>query len=283
MRSDVLLIPAAPVPMDRRRTAARAEAVHSAETASLPFERSVYEQPGICRTFGSAATLCLFALGLALMLWISLSPVARIATAAPQAVTLELAPVSSAPAAAPVDVPPGPVQQEQEASSEARPMTHPSPVEAFLPSAPSSQPRAAAAEATSERTSLDARAIERTTAPPAAAKPDAAVAAPATSAAAEQAARANWQSQLLGHLKGFLRYPRQAQSSRQEGITLVALTIDRQGKVLSARVERGSGYPTLDSEAVATARRGSPVPPPTADIRGDPVSVTIPIIFSLRR
>ncbi|MGN8000186.1 energy transducer TonB family protein [Sphingomonas sp. 22176] len=103
------------------------------------------------------------------------------------------------------------------------------------------------------------------------------------SASTAQVALANWQSELLGHLKRFLRYPRPSQSAREEGIAKVTITVDRQGQVLGARLARGSGYPMLDGEAVAMMRRGSPVPPPGADIPGDPVIVTIPILFSLRR
>ena len=86
----------------------------------------------------------------------------------------------------------------------------------------------------------------------------------------------------LAHLRPLLRYPRIAERDGQQGVALVAIGVDRQGIVRSARIVRGSGYPSLDGEALATVKRGSPLPRPTADIPGDPVSVELPIQFSLR-
>lgn len=246
---------------------------------NVPLERSGYQQPVVCRTFGSIGTFCLFAVAIGILLWIPHSPVARIAPAAPLAVTFELAPAPSAPPAPPVDVPAGPVQQEQEASRTAEAKAEPKPVELLLPIVPSPP----TVSVPVDQASSDTRPVERTTAPPAMPDPGVTAAARVASASAERAALANWQSRLLGHLKAHLRFPRQAERSRQEGVALVSVTVDRQGRVLNARIDRGSGYPVLDGEALATVRRGSPVPPPTADIRGDPVTVTIPIQFALRR
>lgn len=249
-----------------------------------PEERSGYRQPGACRTIGASGTSLLFAAALGAMLWVPSSTLVRMVPASRLAVTFELAPTPTAPKAVPIDVPPGPLQHEQEASSANKPKAE------IVPKVDVPTTRAAPAPAdpspvheTTEQPSTAAKPVEQTTAPPAVARVADVVAARANTASAEQTARANWQSLLLGHLKDFLRYPRQAQSSRQEGIALVTLTVDRRGNVLAARLDRGSGYPALDSEAVAMVRRGSPVPPPSADIGGDPIVVTIPIQFSLRR
>jgi protein TonB len=254
----------------------------------LSFERSRYEQPAACRVLGSTGTVCLFAIAIGIVLWVPHSPVARVAPAAPLAVAFDLEAVPAAPPAQPVDVPPGVEQHEQEESSAAKPKMDPKeapiaqlkPVALLLATLSSS---AAPSDQPAEHASSEAHAVERTTSPPTVTKPSPTVAARVTSASAEQAALADWQSQLLGHLKVFLHYPRQARRSRQEGVVLVSVRVDRQGNVLEARIDRGSGYPALDNEAIATVRRGSPVPPPTAKIRGDPVTVTIPIQFSLRR
>lgn len=116
----------------------------------------------------------------------------------------------------------------------------------------------------------------------ASAAPAAALPTTGRTASAERAARANWQGDILAHLRPLLRYPRIAERDGQQGVALVAIGVDRQGIVRSARIVRGSGYPSLDGEALATVKRGSPLPAPTADIPGDPVSVELPIQFSLR-
>lgn len=116
-------------------------------------------------------------------------------------------------------------------------------------------------------------------APPAPAAP----AAAAVPAAASASAAADWRARLLGHLKHFRRYPRQAEAARQQGIARVAITLRRSGDVVTAELVRGSGYPLLNMEARATVRRASPLPPPDDAIPGDPVTVEVPIDFALRR
>lgn len=118
------------------------------------------------------------------------------------------------------------------------------------------------------------------TAPPAVAAPPApVVAAPRTSAASARDAAVSWRGLILGRLKAYRRYPRRAQSAGQEGVVHVAFTVDRAGRVLAARIAKGSGYPLLDEEALATVRRASPMPPPPEDVPGDPVEVLAPIEF----
>jgi protein TonB len=51
-------------------------------------------------------------------------------------------------------------------------------------------------------------------------------------------------------------------SAAQQGIATLAITLDRQGRVLEVALRHGSGYALLDAEALATARRASPCPRP---------------------
>ncbi|HWL03956.1 MAG TPA: energy transducer TonB, partial [Xanthobacteraceae bacterium] len=59
----------------------------------------------------------------------------------------------------------------------------------------------------------------------------------------------------------------------------VAFTIDRSGRVLSARLAGSSGDAALDAEAVSLARRVSPVPAPPANIGGGSVLLAVPVRF----
>jgi protein TonB len=81
-------------------------------------------------------------------------------------------------------------------------------------------------------------------------------------AAQAQTAKADWQARVLGHLRQYRRYPRAAESAAQQGIATLAITLDRQGRVLEVALRHGSGYALLDAEALATARRASPCPRP---------------------
>ncbi|MBS0237153.1 MAG: energy transducer TonB [Proteobacteria bacterium] len=85
---------------------------------------------------------------------------------------------------------------------------------------------------------------------------------------------ATWRGMVMAHLERFKRYP-----GGGGGTSSVAFTIDRAGRVLSARLIRSSGSSTLDQEAAALPRRASPVPPPPANIAGGTVVLTVPVRF----
>lgn len=196
-----------------------------------------------------------------------------------------------APALAVFDVPPAAQDasataqaitpaQEMPRRTETPPPTPPVPVPLVQLPAPHPAPAEPATPALPRPQGHSDQPADATT--PASAAPAAAQPTSGRTAAAERAARANWQGDILAHLRPLLRYPRVAERDGQQGVALVAIGVDRQGIVRSARIVRGSGYPSLDGEALATIRRGSPLPAPTPDIPGDPVSVELPIQFSLR-
>jgi periplasmic protein TonB len=77
------------------------------------------------------------------------------------------------------------------------------------------------------------------------------------------------------------RYPPSAQSEGEQGVTLVAFTINRQGKVTSARIARSSGSAALDEETLALVHR-VPIPPPPAEMIVDP-QFTLEVRYTLVR
>lgn len=85
----------------------------------------------------------------------------------------------------------------------------------------------------------------------------------------------SWRAAIAAHLNQHKRYP-----GSGAGISTITFSIDRSGKVLSARLLRSSGNAALDAEAVAMARRASPLPKPPAGIAGDNLSLTVPVRFS---
>lgn len=119
---------------------------------------------------------------------------------------------------------------------------------------------------------------ERTTAQPRALAPVApTAAAPAEGAAtASAASRANWRGTLVAHLNRFKRFP----GGANPGTVQVAFSIDRAGRVLSARLVGASGDALLDEEAVAMIRRASPVPAPPEGLGGGSISLSVPVKFS---
>jgi protein TonB len=117
------------------------------------------------------------------------------------------------------------------------------------------------AQATSAPKPVDARRARTNAAP--------------TSGVASSMSIATWRGSVMAHLNRHKRYP-----GGGGGTSSVAFTIDRAGRVLSARLIRSSGSSILDQEAVALARRASPVPAPPPNIGGGSIVLSVPVRFS---
>lgn len=91
-----------------------------------------------------------------------------------------------------------------------------------------------------------------------------------------------WEGRLLAALNAQRRYPGPAAARRQQGVPYVRFVIDRAGKVLSSRLERSSGFPLLDREAVALPKRAQPLPRPPQDRPGGTLELVVPVEFFLR-
>lgn len=89
----------------------------------------------------------------------------------------------------------------------------------------------------------------------------------------------NWQSQVLGRLNRYLRYPPFAFQNSIEGTVLTAIQIDRNGNVLNVSIRKSSGASSLDDEAIAVAKRASPLPAPPENVRN--LVLPIPIRFNI--
>lgn len=198
------------------------------------------------------------------------------------AVMVELAPLTRAPSTPPTELPPGPPRQEQEQRKRQPSVAtvQPSPA---VPRQVLQDADAALARQVSEPQQQDSASSTEASAPPSVPAPDSnRHAASQALAGTVSQALANWQVQVLGHLEQFKRFPRAAQRRRYEGVVQVLYAVDRRGNVLSVSLARSSGHEPLDTEALAAVRRASPLPPPPADVPGDPVDVTTPVEFFLR-
>ena len=107
-------------------------------------------------------------------------------------------------------------------------------------------------------------------------------AAPAASAASAPSQGPGWQTALLGRLQQAKRYPDLARTRREEGVAYLTFTMDRAGRVLSARIARTSGWEALDAETLALVRRAEPLPVPPAEMPGATIVLTVPVSFTLR-
>jgi len=181
------------------------------------------------------------------------------------AILIDMAPLATPPVP-PSEQTPGPKQVQAEAATprvrqeEIRtpPVTAPA---VALPMRPPEPPRE------------DKPPAPQTTAPPS---------RPAPPAAAASSAAPTWQGLVLGQLNKSKRYPPLAQSRRQQGAPWIRFVIDREGRVLSSRLERTSGIASLDQEAVSLPRRAQPLPKPPAEVPGQTIELVVPVEFFIR-
>lgn len=243
------------------------------------------QREGARRWSASLAVAIAIHLLVAIMLWWSPRDVPLPPDPFPaEAIMLELAPSPQAPAALPSEMPPGPPQQEQSRSrARLEPMQHDDIAQPPTP-APAAEAPLRQAAARSAAAPDDAGPVEQTSVPPDIDAPRGErYAASQSLAGASQQSLVSWQSQLLGHLERFKRYPRTAQRQQQQGVVQVRYAVDRQGRVLRVALLQGSGHALLDQEALAAVQRASPLPPPPPDVPGDPVEVTTPVAFAITR
>jgi protein TonB len=83
------------------------------------------------------------------------------------------------------------------------------------------------------------------------------------------------------HISQFKRYPAEALRAKQQGTVLVTFVLARDGTVLDARIERGSGFPLLDQAALDMLHNASPVPALRASYTGDRARLDIPVDFAI--
>ena len=95
-------------------------------------------------------------------------------------------------------------------------------------------------------------------------------------------ARPTWEGLVLGALNKMKRYPGTAQRLCQQGVPYIRFVMDRDGRVLSVSLERSSGFPALDAEALALPKRAQPLPKPPEDVRGDRIELVVPVEFVIR-
>ncbi|MEE4452225.1 TonB family protein [Novosphingobium resinovorum] len=177
-----------------------------------------------------------------------------------------------APPAAPPrpvrEVPPGPEQVKRDKSVTRPERIAPEPPQIALPSE-----NTVIAALPSPPTPQPGAPVKETTAP---------VSTPAPPAPRVSSSRPTWHGLVLGALEKVRRYPRDARFARQQGVPYIRFTMNRRGKVLSAVLERSSGYRSLDQEALALPRRAEPLPPPPDDVPGDPIELLVPVEFFMR-
>lgn len=91
----------------------------------------------------------------------------------------------------------------------------------------------------------------------------------------------SWETKLVRRLQQYKRYPNDAQSRGEQGVVLLAFSVDRNGRVIARRIVHSSGFAELDKEVMAMLDRAQPLPPFPTTMTQDQLSLSVPIRFSL--
>jgi protein TonB len=219
-----------------------------------------------------------------------------------------VAPVTSAPQPTQLDLAPGPVMQQADASppevakQEAveEPIAPTPPVETAEVVAPPEQkqatpqkPEPAKVMPEQKPTPVKPKVVradakrpnEATPAPRTTASPKAERQAPAASAVssgASAAAVASYKQMVAAHLQRFKQYPPAAKAAGQQGTARVSFTLSRGGQVLSVGLGGSSGHSALDAETLAMVRRAQPFPAFPTDVTQSSMSFGAPVAFYIR-
>jgi periplasmic protein TonB len=95
-----------------------------------------------------------------------------------------------------------------------------------------------------------------------------------------QRMRAAWEKELIAHFNQHKRYP--PNGSLESAEILVNFVLDKDGRVLSSTIVRGSGDASFDEAALAMIRRSDPVPKPPPLVVQQGLSFTLPVIFRIK-
>lgn len=229
-------------------------------------ERHRYQPSGSNRLFGIAGTTTICVLALAGLMITFSRAAAPHAASAPMVVAF--LPLASPPATPPkVKEAPRPIEKKERPSEVQKvPLVD----RTIMPDAHVAAPVPVATP----------RPVDPAPRSPETAAPRTIVAPPAPQASSNAAD--SWEGRVLARLNQHRRYPAKAQMRRQQGVPYIRFVMNRDGKVLSSRIERSSGFPELDREAVALPKRSQPLPKPPADKAGDAIELVVPVEFFMR-
>jgi periplasmic protein TonB len=183
-------------------------------------------------------------------------------------ITIELAPIDSVADAKQLDVAPAPEEMVEQKATPPQPIKQPDQPKVEEPPPPETAPSDLALQ---EQKPPDKVEEQRPPAP--------ATAAPIRGGAPR--VEPSWESRLVRKLQQYKRYPGDAQSRGEQGTVLLAFSVDRDGHVLSRRIEQSSGHADLDNEVLAMIERAQPLPAFPPSMTQPQLSLTVPIRFSL--
>ena len=91
-----------------------------------------------------------------------------------------------------------------------------------------------------------------------------------------------WKRLIVDRLEQLKVYPPDARERKEAGVVQVTFSLNRKGELVSSRMAASSGYPSLDVASLEIIRKGQPFAPPPTHIKGEEITFSVPIRFSLQ-
>lgn len=223
------------------------------------------------------------------------------------AIMVDMSPVTSAPEATPLDIAPGPVMHEADASPP-EPVQQQLVEETIAPTPPQEKPEVVALPEQKPQptpvkpepakivpvekpVSVKPKVVRREAKKPSEAPPAPRTSAPpraereapmasAMSAGATVSVIASYNQRVRAHLMRFHQYP--SGGGGQRGVTRLSFTLSRSGQVTSSRLGGSSGIAAFDAQAMSMIRQAQPFPSFPPEISNGSMSFSIPVEFTVR-
>lgn len=101
------------------------------------------------------------------------------------------------------------------------------------------------------------------------------------SAGGQKGAERSYFSELSAQLARHKRYPNRARKRNEEGLVMLFITINRDGKVIESYISKSSGHSKLDKAVLSMLEKASPLPAFPDEMKQSQLSINIPIDFKL--
>ena len=200
------------------------------------------------------------------------------------AIAIEMASAPAAPVTPPRQENPGPAKVQSVEKPTPVPQLRVPPLPTVPPSVKPEMALAVKPPKPKHRLPVMKRTEQETTAPPVpavVATPRPQTAAPVMGANVATSALQTWEASLLAKLEHNKRYPGASQARGEEDVVYVHITLDRTGRLLDADIVKSHGYRLLDAEVLSLLRRSSPYDAPPATEAARPVSLVVPLNFTI--
>jgi len=88
-------------------------------------------------------------------------------------------------------------------------------------------------------------------------------------------------AELMAWLDQHKDYPAALKKQKQQGVVVLTFSINKNGEVLTAKIQKSSGFPILDQAALDMLAKAEPVPAIPDSMNRDRLLLSIPIEYSL--